>query len=104
MRLNEYQAQAMTFRLPSAYNKNYPLLNLSGEVGELHSLIAKAMRDGEKTDHAQNVCKELGDILWMIAAIAEDNGMELNTIAELNIKKLTSRKERNVLSGSGDNR
>lgn len=104
MRFNDYQNLAMEFRLPSAYDKMYPLLNLSGEVGELHSLIAKAIRDGEKPDHQVNVIKELGDILWMIAAIAEDNGVNLDVVAIANIDKLSSRKARNVLTGSGDNR
>lgn len=105
MQLNEYQIKAMTYRLPSA-DETYALLNLSGEVGELHSLIAKRRRDGATDDsmyHA-NVAKELGDILWMIAAIASDHEISLNYIAANNIEKLESRKQRNVITGSGDNR
>lgn len=103
MQLNVYQDMAMDYRLPTA-DATYALLNLSGEVGELHSLIAKAKRDGISEDHYYNVCKELGDILWMLAAIARDNGLSLNEVANSNILKLESRKQRNALQGSGDNR
>lgn len=104
MRCNEYQSKAMTFRLPSAQLPTYPLFGLPGEVGELCSLVAKGLRDGRKFDHDQNVKKELGDILWMVAAIALDHGFSLEEVAESNITKLEDRSKRNVLQGSGDNR
>lgn len=103
MDFNEYQVEAMSFRLPSADN-TYALLNLSGEVGELHSLIAKAIRDGAKDDFFENVRKELGDILWCLAAVAHDQGHSLEEIAQANIDKLSSRSKRNQLQGSGDDR
>ncbi len=34
MKMNDYQAEAMSFRLPTADNY-YALLNIAGEVGEL---------------------------------------------------------------------
>lgn len=82
----------------------YAILNIGGEVGELYSLLAKSIRDGAKEDFTDNIKKELGDILWHIAAIAEDYNFTLEDVAKQNINKLASRKERNVLSGSGDNR
>jgi len=45
MELNEYQKQAMAYRLPTA-NNTYALLNLAGEAGEVLSLAAKFIRDG----------------------------------------------------------
>lgn len=105
MTLNEYQKKAMSFRLASA-DADYAMLNLCGEVGELHSLMAKAIRDDvkNKDEFLYNVQKELGDILWHIAAIAKDFNFSLEDIAVGNVDKLASRKERNVLTGSGDNR
>ena len=100
---NEYQNFCQGVRLPTAIPE-YCLLNLSGEVGELHSLIAKGIRDGRKFDYEQNIKKELGDILWSIATIALDNGFLLEEIALGNITKLSKRKEDNTLQGSGDNR
>lgn len=101
--LNEYQAKASEVRLPSA-GPQYALLGLSGEVGELHSVVAKAIRDGRKFDYDQNVKKELGDVLWFVAAIAADHGFTLEDVAFANIHKLFNRKDRGTLQGSGDNR
>lgn len=103
MHLNTYQVEAMEYRLPSA-TPEYAILSLSAEVGELHTLISKSIRDGRKFDHDQNVKKELGDILWNVAAVALDHGFTLEDIAYGNLNKLESRKQRNVLQGSGDNR
>ena len=101
--LNKYQNDAMAFRMGTA-SPEYAVLNLAGEVGELNSLLAKAIRDGRKHDHDINIKKELGDILWSVAAIALDNGYTLQDIADGNISKLTGRKINNTISGSGDNR
>lgn len=101
--MNEYQIEAMSFRLPSA-SPEYAVLSLSAEVGELHSLISKAMRDGRKFDHDMNVKKELGDIMWNIAAVAADHGFTLEDIGLANLSKLSARKSNNTLQGSGDNR
>lgn len=103
MNLNEYQKEAMTFRMDSA-SALYALINLGGEVGELYSLLAKSIRDGAKDDFEEQVKKELGDVLWHVAAVAKDYGFTLDEIATSNIEKLSSRKARNMISGSGDNR
>lgn len=104
MNFTEYQNKAMSFRLASA-DDIYALFNLAGEVGELLSAEAKLRRDGgEIGPHLENVKKELGDILWCIAAIAEDNLLTLEEIAEANIQKLKGRLARNTIQGNGDNR
>lgn len=103
MKLNDYQVEAMGFRLPSA-TPDYALFNLSGEVGELHSLIAKAIRDGAKFDFELQVKKELGDILWCLTAVAMDYGYTLEDVAQSNINKLSKRKQEGTITGSGDNR
>lgn len=103
MQLNEYQNEAMGFRLESA-TPLYAILNLSGEVGELQGLMAKAVRDGRKPDYELNIKKELGDILWHVAAVALDNGLTLEEVGMSNIAKLSARKEKGVIQGSGDNR
>ena len=102
MHMTEYQFNAGEYRLNSA-TLQYALLGLSGEVGELHSYIAKLIRDGGAADQ-EHIKKELGDILWFVAAIASDYGLTLEEVARGNIQKLSSRKERGTLQGSGDNR
>lgn len=103
MKLNDYQKDAMSFRKPSAHGY-YALFNISGEVGELHSLIAKGFRDGQKPDHQEQIKKELGDIFWMLAALADDFGHTLEEIAQGNLDKLSGRTARGTISGSGDDR
>ena len=39
-----------------------------------------------------------------MAALARDLGLDLETIASNNLKKLADRQARNVISGSGDKR
>jgi NTP pyrophosphatase (non-canonical NTP hydrolase) len=101
--MNDYQHKAMGTLLESANNIPYMLLNLSGEVGELHSLFAKNQRDGGDLDFV-SVKKELGDVLWQVAGVAHVLGYKLEDIAQGNLDKLAARKIKNTLKGSGDER
>jgi NTP pyrophosphatase (non-canonical NTP hydrolase) len=47
---------------------------------------------------------ELGDILWYLSEMATACELKLEDIASQNIEKLFSRKDRDAISGSGDNR
>tara|TARA_R110000796_G_scaffold159291_1_gene276065 strand:+ start:9184 stop:9528 length:345 start_codon:yes stop_codon:yes gene_type:complete len=88
-------------------NLYYPALGLAGEAGEVCEKIKKIMRDqnGHLTeDNAQELSKELGDVLWYLASIATEINMSLSCIAENNMAKLQDRLDRGVLKGSGDNR
>lgn len=99
MEINQYQYEALKTRLPSA-DELYALLNLSGEVGELHSLVAKKIRDG-KFD-LELAKKELGDILWCLAVVAVDFGFTLEEVAIANLTKLQKRKSKGTIQGNGD--
>jgi NTP pyrophosphatase (non-canonical NTP hydrolase) len=48
--------------------------------------------------------KEVGDVLWYLAAAARELGISLGEIAQGNIDKLAARKAAGKLGGSGDNR
>ena len=80
----------------------YPALGLAGEAGEVADKVKKILRDGNYDNEA--IAKELSDVLWYAAVLAHDLGYQLSEIAEMNLKKLQSRKERGVLGGSGDDR
>ena len=79
------------------------ILGLVGETGEVAEKLKKSLRDGAIFDN-EGTKLELGDILCYLALTANCIGSNLQEIAELNMKKLNSRKERGVLQGSGDNR
>lgn len=108
MNINEYQNKAIETAIYGKGNKViYPTLGLSGEAGEVAEKVKKVLRDkqGVFSDEIKaELAKEIGDVLWYCAALSRDLGFELETICQMNIDKLNSRKARNVISGSGDNR
>lgn len=104
MQLDEYQRQSYTYALPQSRHIDYLLPGLVGEVGELASLFAKGVRDSKGYVSEENLVKELGDVLWFVAGIASHFNIPLEEVAEMNLHKLESRKQRNVIQGSGDYR
>ena len=119
MNATEYQAKAHDF---ASYGENpmYPALGLSEEAGEVCGKIAKFIRhnngmtpqDAEKSSSPimrDEVAKfrtalmsELSDVMWMVAEIATLNGLGLDEIMEYNIVKLTERRNKGLIDGSGD--
>lgn len=115
--LNEYQRLAMTTCMHSCDNHAYMLLGLVGEVGELFSKLAKAIRK-EKSELMYNnltsggfteqelhdLKSEVGSCAWFIAGLCNTFGWTLQEVCRDNLAKLASRKARGVISGDGDNR
>lgn len=119
MNATEYQVKAHDF---ASYGENpmYPALGLSEEAGEVCGKIAKFIRhnngmtpqDAEKSSSPlmrDEVAKfrtalmsELSDVMWMVAEIATLNGLGLDEIMEYNIVKLTERRSKGLIDGSGD--
>jgi NTP pyrophosphatase (non-canonical NTP hydrolase) len=88
-------------------NLTYPALGLCGEAGECAEKVKKAIRDdgGVLSDERRAaLAAELGDVLWYVAQLATEAGLDLDAIAEDNLAKLLSRRDRGVLQGSGDAR
>lgn len=69
MTFEEYQKEAVKFRTDSANNEEYLTLGLIEEVGEAAGKLAKRRRDGVWDEKA--FIKELGDILWFVANLAD---------------------------------
>lgn len=100
--------------MESCANDSYMLLNLVAEVGEFAGKIAKAIRKNEcsfdKGDyyvykhHLDELKLEAGDILWQLSGLCKRNGWTLEEVAQANLFKLASRKERGVIAGDGDHR
>lgn len=85
----------------------YPTIGLAGETGEVSELVKKLIRDNNSViddEFLERLQKELGDVLWYVSQVAAEFDLSLEKIAEQNVKKLTSRKQRNKIHGDGDNR
>lgn len=106
--IDDYQGIAVSTAIyPREMKGVYPVLGLSGEVGEVAEKVKKIYRDknGEFSNNdIIEIKKELGDIMWYIANMAEDLGISLYDIINTNVYKILSRQKRNQISGNGDNR
>lgn len=110
----------MSTCLTTCNNFSYMMLNLVGEVGELASKVAKAIRKrnatitGDQLRHPSTrridneleeaMMLETGDVLWQLAGLCSVMGWDLEEVARMNLDKLASRKQRGVIDGNGDNR
>lgn len=109
MNLNDYQQLAKRTASPKDKKDElfHLILGLVGETGEVAEKAKKIVRDHgsdfSKLD-LDNFKKELGDIMWYVAIIADYFDVPLEEIGSKNIEKLASRLERGKISGSGDNR
>ena len=93
--LDEYQRLAMRTKVfgrgeavPEALAWN--ALGVAGEAGEVADLIKKHVGHGHALDGAK-LTRELGDVLWYVAALAHDIGVDLSEVAAVNVEKLKAR-------------
>lgn len=101
--LNEYQREIEKFIITEGDTRLIEnALGLVGEAGEVAEKVKKFIRDG-KID-VEAVKKELGDVLFYVAALSTWIEEDLSEVAQTNIDKLTDRKQRGVIQGNGDNR
>lgn len=101
----------------------YAAMALNEEAGEVAGKVAKFIRKssgwdalltyGNGSDFYNEpypeelvlaVSKELGDVLYQAARVAEEFGLNLSDVATDNIERLADRKKRDVIIGEGDDR
>ncbi len=112
MRLKDFDSYQKACKKTAVYpkiGKNfvYPVFGLVGETGEVAEKIKKLFRDhnGRLTkEYKLEIAKELGDVMWFISQLSTELGLKLSDVIKMNIEKFTSRKNRNKIHGSGDNR
>lgn len=110
MTFEEYENTALTTVLSTGDSFKdllHWVLGLNGEAGEVAEKLKKIIRDKNSViteEDKQELAKEIGDVLWYLAVFAHDLGVPLEQIAQQNLDKLKSRKDRGVLGGDGDNR
>lgn len=107
MTFDEYQtAAASTALYPKEMGLAYTALGLAGEAGEIANKVKKVIR-GDSIDREalkKDLAEELSDCLWYCAMLAKELGFSLNTVAEMNVKKLADRAARGQIKGTGDHR
>ena len=87
---------------PEEKAEEYLMLGLASEVGELLGKFKKEIRgDAEKL---ADKLDELGDVCWYLARLMDHYDLTHQEVLHRNFKKLTDRKARDTLKGSGDKR
>lgn len=123
MTFDEYEREAVSTAVypgqGNALGLSYVALKMNGEAGEFAEHVGKALRDDSLVEPFERyayefnnlteerrelLIKEVGDVLWYLAAAARELGTDLSTIAGVNVQKLRDRAARGKLGGSGDNR
>ncbi len=111
MEFDEYQKLASRTALFAKDDKEYILmlicLGIAGESGEILEKVKHLVRDDKGVvtpERREGIKKEIGDVLWYLSQLARELDLSFDEIADANIKKLTSRLERDMLNSEGDDR
>lgn len=104
--LEIYQQFTPTVAVYETYmEEGYLTSGFAAEAGEVMDVYAKYYRgDYDEDLLKEKLSKELGDVMWFISQICNMEGLSLEGIILQNMDKLKSRKDREVLKGSGDDR
>ena len=102
--LNEYQAETLN-TWSGDYRKERSILGILGEGGEVAECHKKYLRgDYDYKVFKDRLKGELGDVLYYVAVCAYEHDIMLSDLAQFNISKLKSRKERGIIQGDGSHR
>lgn len=86
MNANEYQREAMRTATHKCYDLANAALGLTREVREVADIIKKHLYQGHDL-YPSEVIKELGDVLWYVALMAD----YFNVVMQQSITKLKAR-------------
>ena len=93
---------------PKDQELTYLMLGLISEVGEIADKLKKHIRDSPEADMTDEqinaISKEMGDVLWYLARLADHFELSLEDVMLGNIAKLTKRLASDKIRGSGDDR
>ena len=106
MELNDFQELCTTTAVyPNDVGIEYCALGLVSEVGEIVGKMKKFLRGDFTIDVLiAGMHKELGDVLWYVAMLAEELDVPLDDLAADVLSKLQARKAAGTIKGDGDNR
>lgn len=89
MNFNDYQKWAMS-KLGGDHPEFACALGLAGEAGETVDMLKKHWCHGKPLD-TEKLAKELGDVLYYLAALSGVMGIDFNKVMEMNVDKLNAR-------------
>lgn len=93
MDLREYQEKTDR-AIPDHENLEEEILHwcigLSEEVGEVMSVIKHHYFGGEEFDR-ESLVKEIGDVLWYLAALCRSCNIDMSSAATINVEKINHR-------------
>lgn len=117
--LDDYQQDAKSTCMASCDNITYLTMGMFAEAGEVADKIAKWVRKREArvsdsllvfntsdvevaNEKQRELMKEVGDVLWFVACLADHLGFTLQEVAEMNIEKLQERKANGTIISHTD--
>jgi NTP pyrophosphatase (non-canonical NTP hydrolase) len=113
MTFDEYQEQALKTAytdpkyVDTLMDKTIWAMGVASEAGEVLEKWKKmvAYNEGEITEEfIGTLKKELGDVVWYVAVLANSLGLSFEEVMQLNVDKLKDRQKRDVIKGVGDDR
>ena len=102
--LEAYQWKARkTAVFPPEQAIPYLALGLNGEAGEVAEILKKVIR-GKRDLPSQRdaLISELGDVLWYVALLADQLGVNLTDVAARNLEKLEALQEEGRVADKRD--
>lgn len=79
-------------------------LETGRRICEAHNAAITVEYQAITPERRTQIIKELGGVLWYIAAVCDEIGATMSEVALQNLDELCGRGERNTLRGDGDNR
>lgn len=99
MTFDEYQKfTSTTAYYPEGTAIGYCALGLAGEAGEVANNVKKIIRD--QKDLTAAIVDELGDVLWYVARLADELGVDLSEVVDFNVEKLERRTAQRLGQGT----
>jgi NTP pyrophosphatase (non-canonical NTP hydrolase) len=78
-----------TAKYPKRREKEYLMLGLMNEAGEVGGAYKKEIRD--RVDNTDLIIDELGDVLWYLTRLCDVYGVEISELMVNNMDKLFNR-------------
>ena len=78
-----------TAKYPKRREKEYLMLGLMNEAGEVGGAYKKEIRD--RVDNTELIIDELGDVLWYLTRLCDVYGVEISELMVNNMDKLFNR-------------